>query len=237
MAIERLYIYCEGQTEEHFCGLLLASHFQSRGVEVRPILFPTKKGANARRHKGGWVRYDLARDTLVRIFRQETSDRAWVTTMADLYAIPADFPGLAAAPAAPPMARVAGLEAAWSQDLARDGYYRFTPYLQLHEFEALLLTSCEAIASAFPGEVDAGVALKADIGTLSPEEVNQGRETAPSKRIIRRFPEYEGMKTSAGPIIAAEIGLPALRAACPHFDEWLSRLEKAITPAAEPGPA
>jgi hypothetical protein len=32
-------------------------------------------------------------------------------------------------------------------------------------------------------------------------------------------------KTFHGPLLAMEIGLPAIRAACPRFDAWLTRLE------------
>lgn len=40
------------------------------------------------------------------------------------------------------------------------------------------------------------------------EHIDDGRATAPSKRIINLFPAYEGRKTSAGPDIAELTGLP-----------------------------
>lgn len=61
----------------------------------------------------------------------------------------------------------------------------------------------------------------------SPEEINEHRETAPSKRILAVMPEYR--KRLHGPQAAQEIGLPQLRAACRHFDQWLSRLEALAT--------
>ena len=57
------------------------------------------------------------------------------------------------------------------------------------------------------------------------ELINDGDNTAPSKRIIGEIPEYEKMKPSAAPIVAEKIGLPTLRLQCKHFDEWLCRLE------------
>lgn len=47
--------------------------------------------------------------------------------------------------------------------------------------------------------------------------------TAPSKRIQAAMPGYQ--KTFHGPLIACDIGLDAIRAACPHFDSWLNVIE------------
>jgi len=60
----------------------------------------------------------------------------------------------------------------------------------------------------------------------TPEKINDGNETAPSKRIIKEFPEYAPAKATAGPIIANSIGLPTIRKKCPHFNEWLTKLEQ-----------
>ncbi len=60
------------------------------------------------------------------------------------------------------------------------------------------------------------------------EHIDDGPMTAPSKRIIELIPAYEGSKPSAGPDIAEFIGLAAIRAACPHFDSWLTRLESLL---------
>lgn len=60
----------------------------------------------------------------------------------------------------------------------------------------------------------------------SPEEIDDGAQTAPSKRIIDQFPDYEGAKRTAGPQIATKIGVEAIRDQCPHFHDWLARLEQ-----------
>lgn len=62
-------------------------------------------------------------------------------------------------------------------------------------------------------------------GFDSPELINDGPTTAPSKRIIAEIPEYAFQKSTAGPLIAARIGLDVMRARCPNFGEWLGRLE------------
>jgi hypothetical protein len=58
----------------------------------------------------------------------------------------------------------------------------------------------------------------------SPEAIDDGEHTAPSKRIIKHFPEYEDEKAFVGPFIAGEIGLDLLRK-CEHFDQWLRKIE------------
>lgn len=65
--------------------------------------------------------------------------------------------------------------------------------------------------------------LSALVKEKNPELINDGPETAPSKRIERLIPEYD--KVIAGKQIAREIGIETLREKCRHFGEWLSRLE------------
>jgi hypothetical protein len=56
-----------------------------------------------------------------------------------------------------------------------------------------------------------------------PEEIDEGRETAPSRRLSKLFFGYR--KPLHGPMIVGRIGLRKVREACPHFGEWLSALE------------
>lgn len=226
MTAKRLYIFCEGQTEESFSTDVLGPHFDGQRVFVHPLVLPNKRGATSRRHKGGWVSYANAKRFVRLTMEQLHSPDTWFTTMFDLYAIPDDFPGLAQAPTGPAAARVRKLEDAFGEDIRTDRLWRFTPYLQLHEYEALLLVDPDAFSSFYPDRIDGISALKQEVGALAPEEVNHGRETAPSKRIIRHIPEYEGAKVVAGTLIAETIGLATLRARCPHFDAWLAELEE-----------
>jgi hypothetical protein len=61
-----------------------------------------------------------------------------------------------------------------------------------------------------------------------PELIDDGQDTAPSKRIAAQFPNYS--KTTVGPQMAELIGLENIRSKCPHFNAWLERLEKLGTP-------
>ena len=62
----------------------------------------------------------------------------------------------------------------------------------------------------------------------SAEDIDDGAHTAPSKRILTLIPEYS--KPVAGPQIAREIGLQAMRRECLHFNNWLTKLEALSTP-------
>jgi hypothetical protein len=57
-----------------------------------------------------------------------------------------------------------------------------------------------------------------------PEEINDHPDTCPSNRIRQLLPQYQ--KALHGPLIAQRIGLEQIRAECPHFAEWLAKLEK-----------
>ncbi len=59
----------------------------------------------------------------------------------------------------------------------------------------------------------------------SPELINEGNTTAPSKRIIDLIPEYEGEKVVAAPLTARKIGIAKIREKCPHFNDWIGQLE------------
>jgi hypothetical protein len=148
---------------------------------------------------------------------------AWFTTMFDLYALPSDFPGHAQAQAIKdPYQKVRALEAALGQAV---GSQRFIPYIQLHEFEALLLADPQKLGSEYLEHTSAIETLVQLASANNPEEINDRPETAPSKRIIAQIPQYEHQKAVVGPVVAQKIGLPFLRQRCWHFNEWLSHLE------------
>src|SRR5213079_256850 len=95
-----------------------------------------------------------------------------------------------------PRERVLTLERAFAADVSDQ---RFIPHLQLYEFETILL--CDPCHFSWEYEnCGAGIAAlqAAVVAATSPELVNDGETTAPSKRIIRQFPQYSGQKTTVG---------------------------------------
>lgn len=219
----RVNLIVEGQTEETFVKELLSKHLSVRGVYPRVRRVETRrKGSSI--FRGGMTTYAKAKNDITRWMRQDNNDDVRFTTMFDLYALPRDFPGYGAAMSErDPYQMVSDLEEAFKTDV---GDPRFIPYLQLHEFEALLLADPTKLEIEF-FEDSNGIKQLSDLVSdfESPELINLGRETAPSKRIIHEIPAYKDRKVSSGPIVASAIGLPTLRARCMHFDQWPTRLE------------
>ena len=221
----RLYFFAEGQTEQTFAHIVLSPHLAQRGVYLhKPILI-----AHARKkrvvHRGGGRNYDPMKSDIERFLAQESAPDVFFTTMIDLYAIPEKFPGLAEAEKLRhvPFDRVAAIEQAFADDL-KD--YRFIPYIQLHEFEAYLFAEPRRFESFYPDQTTRIEALeKISNAVESPELINDGPTTAPSKRIIEQLPGYGKDKAVEGPQVAALIGIATIRKKCPHFDRWLAKLE------------
>lgn len=212
--MKRAYLLVEGQTEETFVRELLAPHYARLDLFLTPILVATRPG-----HRGGLVRYAKVRPQIERLCKQDAA--ATVTTMFDLYALPADFPGKNGPEwhACRSGAEKAELvERALAQDI---GQRNFLPYIQTHEFEALLFSEPRHFAEWADAKVAAHLAAVAR--AAAPEEIDDHPDTAPSKRILAAMPDYQ--KTVHGPLIACAIGLPAMRRACPHFGAWLDRLD------------
>jgi len=103
--------------------------------------------------------------------------------------------------------------------------HRFIPYVQRHEFEALVLSGLEHLREQL-ADSDARLALdglRNELGNTASEDVNDGPETAPSKRLLARVPGYN--KKAHGPQVAAKVGIAGLKHHCPRFGAWVERLE------------
>ncbi len=233
----RLHILAEGQTEEEFVNSVLTEHLGDFNISTDVRRVETSRDRKRNKiYRGGMSTYQRAKRDLQRWMKEDSHADSFFTTMFDLYALPVDFPKFDESKTqSDPYQRVAYLESAFLADLA-EAFSRsverlnFTPYIQLHEFEALILSDPEKFGIRFiehDRQIQRLVALCSSVG--SPELINDGETTAPSKRIIREIPEYEGAKASAGPLIAKEIGIQTLREKCPHFNDWLTKLEKLDT--------
>lgn len=219
----RLHFVVEGQTEEIFVRDVLASHLAGFGV-VSDVQRVTTSRAGGRLHRGGLLRHAHLRRDLETRMRTDSGPESWFTTLIDYYALPDDFPARDLSRAEPdPSRRAEVVEAAMLADLP---HRRFVPYVQMHEFEALAFVDPEVLILDLPQRAREARQL-ADVASAfpTPEHIDDGVQTAPSKRIIARIPEYRGLKATVGPQVASRIGLPRLRERCPHFASWLDRLE------------
>ena len=213
--MSRVYVLVEGQTEEVFVNELLIPHCLRRDLYLTPIIVSTSRG-----YRGGVVSYAKVRPQIERLCKQDPG--AHITTLFDLYALPGDFPGKGSI-AYPGEANGHRKAEFLETELARDIDQRnFIPNLLVHEFEALLFTQIDAFEQ-WTDDDQVLEPLRKVRRTLSPEDINDSAQTAPSKRILAAMPGYQ--KTFHGPLIACEIGLDSIRTACPHFDSWLRTIE------------
>jgi hypothetical protein len=229
--MRRLNVLAEGQTEEAFVNEVLAPHLADHHVVASVRCVTTRR--DRRRpdvvHRGGLPDYGKARRDLQRWMAEDGT--AAFTTMFDLYALPSDFPASEAARRlTDAYERVHALQLAMAADI---GDWRLIPYIQLHEFEALLLADPAKLDWEYlehPRPIARLVELAGRYE--SPELIDDGPDTAPSKRIIAEIPEYAFQKASVGPQIARQIGIVRLREKCPHFSAWVERLESLGQPDA-----
>jgi hypothetical protein len=222
--MKRLYLTVEGQTEAAFALTVLQPHLSTFGVMMHR---PRFTGPHARRRGrvpagGMFNRFVHTLGDIRRWLKEDKSSDARFSMMVDFYSLPADFPGYATAMAmsdAP--SQVIALEQALAHELSDD---RFVPYLQLHEFEALVLVEPKRLAELYDVRAHALEELCDQCaGFDSPEHINLGQHSHPKYRIQQSIPEYD--QNVAGPLLTERIGLWALRRRCPHFDQWLTRLE------------
>lgn len=227
MKAKIIHILCEGQTEQGFVEEVLRPYLIDNGVtSVKSVIVSTNKKLNA---QGGMSSYTHARTDL-NLMRQSNPDSSFeshtFTTMFDLYALPCDFPGYEEADAiVEPYARVNSLEQSFA-NAVNDS--RFIPYIQLHEFEALLFCGIEHIAKMYPRCKSRCEQLTKDLQKVgNPELIDNSPITAPSKRIIKAIEgdkKYKYNKPTTGKTVTKEIGIENLRAKCPHFNEWIEQL-------------
>jgi len=221
----RLYLFAEGPTELTFADTVLKPHLANLGVYLHPPVLVAHAKKRGKVHRGGGRKYVPMRNDILRFLAQEKGYGVFFTTMIDLYGIHTDFPGLAEAQKLRhiPYQRVEALELAFAKDISDD---RFVPYIQLHEYEAYLFSDPTWFGYFYSHHKKQIAALKAITDNHdTPELIDDGSHSAPSKRIIAELPDYEDAKSAVGPQVAELIGLDSIRNKCPHFAAWLSRLE------------
>jgi hypothetical protein len=228
-----LKVLVEGQTEAAFVRQLLAPHLRLRGIESSTVL--SGKGGG-----GGGVRNW---DATLRDLSHLLNSGHHCSTMFDFYALPLTWPGRADAAQKLGRERASFVEAALVAAVsakigAKFDVRRFHPYVQLHEFEALLFADTRALATSLVSIADRSKSVSDDSVLASlvqkfddilhecgePEAINDSYETCPSRRIAGVVRAYK--KVAFGATVTERIGLPLLRERCPHFGEWLARLEE-----------
>jgi hypothetical protein len=215
---KRALILVEGQTEERFVKDVLAPEFFARNLFFSPTLLVTKRVKDGPHFKGGVTSYQRFRNDLRRLLKDSG---ALVTMLLDYYGLPSDFPGMLTRPQGTALQCVTHVERAIHEELGSPS--NFLPFLAVHEFEAWLFASPYELPRTMTQAGKQPEFAKVRDAFDSPEEIDDGPTTAPSKRIAALFPAYS--KKLHGPLTAQRIGLERIRTECPHFASWLGKLE------------
>ncbi len=216
--MKKVLILVEGSTEEAFINYALSPHLFRCDVFAQPIMIRTRFSEGSDAHfKGGHTSWAKIKRFLLSLLGDSSANL--VTTMLDYYARPDDVPGNSTLPKGSCWVRVKHLEEACQRDLPNP---RFLSYFSMHEFEALLFSAPGEIATEFPlsDQEQELMAIRAQFN--SPEEIDDSPATSPAKRLEKLYPYRKRLH---GPLIAQKIGLELIRRECPHFNDWLTRLE------------
>ncbi len=219
--MKRIHCIVEGQTELSVFKNILSPYILSKTGSY--ISFSTLKYTG-----GGITNYSK----LFIELRNHLRDKEKIlTTFFDYYGIleSHNFPNYQEAKQrqSSPTKGVELIEQGIKDDLRNKGIEvkNFIPYIQLHEFEALLFSSIKGF------HLFNNPSIVEDISRIitrydNPEDINNSPHTAPSKRIISIFEKY-GLKYEKiidGNSIATKIGIEPLMEKCPRFRNWIHLL-------------
>lgn len=204
--MKRVAIVVEGDTEEEFVKQVLQPHLAAHGI-IAEATKPSGRGGN------------ISVERLARAMAKLSWNFDAVTSLVDFYGFKRKQPDEA----------IDELEARIDEAVQQHGPQRhhtavqFT-YVQQHEFEALLFADPAGfdVVPDLPSDATRALGRVAQ-QFATPEDINDHRDTAPSKRIQSIIPSYH--KRLHGPLVAGAIGLEAIRASCPRFHAWTARLE------------
>lgn len=219
---KRLNITTEGHTEHRFVKDVLYKYLQPLQIycDVRSVMTSREF-----KKRGGMTSYERAKTDIKQWMKKDHKQESQFTTMFDYYALPEDFPGFKDSKSlVNPYDKVKCIEEAFYADMADS---RFIPYIQLHEFEAMLFTDLDVLLLEFEDKRREVQKLKNQLARApynnNPELINDIRESSPSHRIINLIPEYQ--KVNSGSMFTDLISIDRIRVVCKHFDEWITKLE------------
>jgi hypothetical protein len=178
------------------------------------------------RKKGGHFTFERLL-TDIRLLQGDST--AYCTTLFDFYGLPSDFPGREKAQTMTNIEEKAQcvtqylVDALRENKISADSLRRFIPYVQMYEFEGLLFSDCHSLASAIDQQSLATKFQAIREGFSTPEDINNSKINAPSKRILKIYRSYN--KPIHGSLAIIEIGLDTIRRECKLFDRWLQQLE------------
>ena len=225
MSSVEIYIVVEGRTEQTFVRDVSAPWIAHKGIYLHSASIG-KPG-----HKGGDVRFEMSIVDIGNFLKQRSD--TYISTMFDYFRIDVNWPGKADICRASNEGKTltasqkAGiLETATLQEIVNafptyNTGKRFIPYIQMHEFEALLFSDPEVLAEKTG--IDAGQIRGILGGYDNPEEINDDPAKVPSRRLDALTAGYR--KVALSKAVTAAINIQIIRERCPHFNNWLTKFE------------
>lgn len=215
--MKRLIIVVEGDTEKEFVDAVLSPYLYAAGLQSVSCF-------KIKHTKGGLTKYLHLKTDLINCIYE---NNAVVSTLVDFYALPKDFPKYdEARRIVSKSEKLSFLEKAIVDNVEEEKGKKFPnllPYIQLHEFEALVFSSIEGISSLFESnEANFEEIKKISISYPNPEDINDSPQTAPSKRLLKLIKGYN--KVVHGIMIIEEIGIETVLDKCPRFKNWVETL-------------
>lgn len=215
--MKKLIIICEGQTEQSFCKKILKDHLKQFNIEIEYPLISHSDGGIVK-----WIHLKTQIESTLTI-----NPEYYVTTFIDYYGMEFhhDFPSWNITLSQSDKSdRMDTLENGMINDLTASMKPQFIPFVQLHEFEALVFSDYDKFEDYYESS-------EANFGALSvickanpnPETINDSPLTAPSKRLSTNIRRYD--KIDHGVDICELIGLVTMRTKSPRFDKWIDNLE------------
>src|SRR5271170_2617796 len=186
--MSNVYAVVEGNSEQGLAEQVLATYLGAKNIffQAARVGKPGHKGGN---------RWNVARKDILNFLKMSRPERpVHVTTIFDYYALPLDWPGRDQARSLALPNRASAVEQAIADDIVAamgTGFNpsRFIPYVQMHEFEALIFADPAKLHAEFPERATDIRQLISSVQGIDPEEIDDGSATAPSKRIIAHIPE------------------------------------------------
>ena len=215
--MKKLIIICEGQTEQSFCKKILKDHLEQFDIEIEYPLISHSNGGIVK-----WVHLKAQIESTLII-----NPEYYVTTFIDYYGMEYhhDFPNWNITLAQPVKSdRMDILEDGMLNDLTASMQQQFIPFVQLHEFEALVFSEYIKFEDYYePREANYAALRAICTANPNPETINNSLLTAPSKRLELNIRRYD--KVDHGVEICELIGLNTIRAKSPRFSKWIDDLE------------
>ena len=215
--MKRIIIICEGPTEKEFCEKVLAPYLWQHEIDIQTPLIKISGG--------GIVKWDYLRRQVETHLKESSS--VFVSTLIDYYGLyqKYNFPRWEEGNKIYDKDnRMSFLEEAMNKDVSESLQHRFIPYLQLHEFEALLFINLQIFYEQVPKSDLVGIEELEKTFTQysNPEMINNSKVTSPGHRLERIIKGYK--KPLYGHYLAEAIGVERIRSKCPRFNNWVQTL-------------